>query len=232
MQIHELNTKALTDPAYVAFDDGTDTYKADFKEVIDDAVAEAFSSADVSDGIVDYTSGDSDSPSSWSNVSVLTSGLSLKTLFERISTMIKNVRYIWNKFGTTNISSIGDGTVTGAISTINDNVNRNDALSLTKNASYIGDFSNNSYRMAGHIVLINGYFKFASTSVPNASTLFTLPSGYNFKCRQYIPISNNEFTINVNLEVRENTNIIRTGTSLVNLNTNHYYYFCFIADVI
>lgn len=30
MEIHELNTKTLTDPAYVALDDGTDTYKLDF----------------------------------------------------------------------------------------------------------------------------------------------------------------------------------------------------------
>ena len=43
MQIHELNTKALTDPAYVPFDDGIDTYKADFKTIIDDAVAAAYS---------------------------------------------------------------------------------------------------------------------------------------------------------------------------------------------
>ena len=137
MQIHELNTKALTDPAYVPFDDGTDTYKADFKEVIDDAVAEAFSSADVSGGVVDYTSGDSSSPSSWTDVSVMSSGSTLATLMNRISTMVKNVRYLWSLIGSssiTNVSStiteaigntsitgIGNGTVTGAISALNGN---------------------------------------------------------------------------------------------------------------
>ena len=45
MEIHELNTKALTDPAYVAFDDGSDTYKANFKDIIDDAAADAVEDA-------------------------------------------------------------------------------------------------------------------------------------------------------------------------------------------
>ena len=56
MEIHDLNTKPITDPAWVAFDDGTDTYKADFSTIIDAAVAEAFSAADVSGGVVNYTS--------------------------------------------------------------------------------------------------------------------------------------------------------------------------------
>ena len=94
MQIHELNTKALTDPAYIAFDDGTDTYKADFNQVIDDAVAEAFTSADVSGGVVNYTSGDAASPTAWTDVSVISSGSTLATLMNRISTMVKNVRYL------------------------------------------------------------------------------------------------------------------------------------------
>lgn len=34
MEIHELNTKALTDPGYVAVDDGTDTYKADLNNLL------------------------------------------------------------------------------------------------------------------------------------------------------------------------------------------------------
>lgn len=121
MQIHDLNTKALTDPAYVAFDDGTDTYKADFKAEIDNAAADAVADADLTDNTVAFTSGDAASPTNWTAVSVLTSGLTIKVLFNRISTMIKNVRWLYSKLGTTNISSIGDGTVTGAISSLNSN---------------------------------------------------------------------------------------------------------------
>lgn len=119
MQIHDLNTKALTDPAYVAFDDGTDTYKADFKAEIDNAAADAVADADLTDNTVAFTSGDATSPTAWTAVSVLTSGLTIKVLFNRISTMIKNVRWLYSKLGTTDISSIGGGTVTGAISSLN-----------------------------------------------------------------------------------------------------------------
>ena len=121
MQIHDLNTKALTNPAYVAFDDGTDTYKADFKAEIDNAAADAVADTDLTENTVAFTSGDAASPTAWTAVNVLTSGLTIKVLFNRISTMIKNVRWLYSKLGTTDISSIGGGTVTGAISSLNSN---------------------------------------------------------------------------------------------------------------
>ena len=136
------------------------------------------------------------------------------------------------------VTAIDNGTSTRkysigtAINTLNGNINRNDLLSLTKNSSYIGDFTNASYRLSGHIAMLNGFFRFSTTSVPQASTLFTLPSGNTFKCRQYIQIANNDFSSNVTLEVRENTDIIRAGTAFENLSTNKYYYFCFITDFV
>lgn len=119
MEIHELNTKALTDPAYVPFDDGTDTYKAEFNEVVENAANAAVAAADLTNNSVAFTSGDAASPTAWSSVSVITSGSTLATLFNRISTMVKNVRWLYSKLGTTDISSIGGGTVTGAISALN-----------------------------------------------------------------------------------------------------------------
>lgn len=122
MEIHELNTKALTDPAYVPFDDGTDTYKAEFNEVVEDAANAAVAEADLTNNPVAFTSGDAASPTAWSDVSVITTGSTLATLFNRISTMVKNVRWLYSKLGTTDISSIGGGTVTGAISALNGNI--------------------------------------------------------------------------------------------------------------
>lgn len=122
MEIHELNTKALTDPAYVPFDDGTDTYKAEFNEVVENAANAAVAAADLTNNSVAFTSGDAASPTAWSSVSVITSGSTLATLFNRISTMVKNVRWLYSKLGTTDISSIGGGTVTGAISALNGNL--------------------------------------------------------------------------------------------------------------
>ena len=67
-----------------------------------------FTSNDVSDG----------NATSWTSVTALTSGITHATFFQRVSQMFKNVRYLYKMIGTTDISSIGDGTTTGAISTI------------------------------------------------------------------------------------------------------------------
>lgn len=114
MEIHDLNTKPITNPAWVAFDDGTDTYKADFSTIIDEAVAEAFSAADVSGGVVEFDSADALNPTDWTDTSLLTSGSTLKVLLERISAMIKNIRYFRSLIGSTAIT----GTITDNVSAL------------------------------------------------------------------------------------------------------------------
>lgn len=69
----------------------------------------SFTSSDVADG----------SAPSWTNVATLTSGETHTSIFAKVSQMFKNVRYLYKMFGTTDISSIGGGTVTGAISSQN-----------------------------------------------------------------------------------------------------------------
>ena len=69
----------------------------------------SFTSSDVADG----------SASSWTSVATLTSGEKHTSLFAKVSQMFKNVRYLYKMLGTTDISSIGGGTVTGAISSQN-----------------------------------------------------------------------------------------------------------------
>lgn len=71
-----------------------------------------FISDDVADDDVTIYTG-------WGTVKKLTSGLSLSTLFSRISQMFRNVRWLYKMLGTTDISTIGNGTVTGAISSLN-----------------------------------------------------------------------------------------------------------------
>lgn len=144
MEIHELNTKALTDPAYVPFDDGTDTYKAEFNEVVEDAANAAVAAADLTNNSVAFTSGDAASPTAWSSVSVITSGSTLATLFNRISTMVKNVRWLYSKLGTTDISSIGGGTVTGAISALNGKISYFDVSVTTGTEQYSGMYYANA----------------------------------------------------------------------------------------
>lgn len=71
----------------------------------------------INDAAPTYTSGDAASPTAWSSVSVITSGLSLGTLLNRVTTMIKNVRWLYGRIGTTDISALGT-TITGAISAV------------------------------------------------------------------------------------------------------------------
>lgn len=143
MWISELNTKELTDPAYVAFDDGEDTYKTEFNECVENAANAAVAAADLTENEVAFTSGDAASPTAWSSVSVLTSGSTLATLFNRISTMIKNVRWLYSKLGTTDISSIGNGTVTGALSTLNGKLGNLNFAYVSKTVIIAAGSSNN-----------------------------------------------------------------------------------------
>lgn len=86
----------------------------------------SFTSSDVADG----------SASAWTSVATLTSGEKHTSLFAKVSQMFKNVRYLYKMLGTTDISSIGGGTVTGAISS------QNDAFTKHKNS---GDHDSRYY---------------------------------------------------------------------------------------
>ena len=65
-----------------------------------------------------YSSGDSASPSEWSTVDSIASTDTNSSIFNKITTMVKNVRWLYTKLGTTDISGIGDGTVTGGLSSL------------------------------------------------------------------------------------------------------------------
>ena len=73
-----------------------------------------YTNSDTKDNVATFTSNDG-SGDEWSEVETLVSGEKHSSIFSKISTMFKNIRYLFNKLGTTDISSIGDGTTTGAI---------------------------------------------------------------------------------------------------------------------
>ena len=68
---------------------------------------------------VTFSSGDATSPSGWADIEVMTSGEKHSSLFRKMSLAVKNLRYLWRLLGTTSLAGIGDGTVTGAISSLN-----------------------------------------------------------------------------------------------------------------
>ena len=85
-----------------------------------------FTSSDVADG----------SASAWTSVSKLSSGEKHSSIFAKVSQMFKNVRYLYKMLGTTDISKIGNGTCTGAISSLNDGLANKSYIKITK-----GDWS-------------------------------------------------------------------------------------------
>lgn len=82
---------------------------------------------DLKDNVVEFTSADcgEDGDAAQLTVAKLTSGETLKSMLNKVSRMFTNVRYILRLLGNTDISSesvkIGDGTITGALSTLNSN---------------------------------------------------------------------------------------------------------------
>lgn len=107
----------------------------------------------------DSTTGDSTAPA------LLTSGETHASIFSKVSTIFKNVRWLLSKMGTTDISSLGDGTVTGALSTLNSNIGgKQNTLDspLFYRGTIKGDM--NSYNTRSY----NGYYYIATTAPPNA----------------------------------------------------------------
>lgn len=90
---------------------------------------ESFLDGDTANNTVSYTSEDATNAAVWTEVSTLVSGEKHSSIFNKISKMFKNVRYLWKLLGTTDISSIGNGTVTGAVNSLNGNfANANTAI--------------------------------------------------------------------------------------------------------
>lgn len=59
------------------------------------------------------------SSTGWTDANPITLGEKFQSAMTKISTMIKNLKWIYKFIGSTDISSIGNGTITNAISTIN-----------------------------------------------------------------------------------------------------------------
>lgn len=75
-----------------------------------------FTSSDVPDSSVTKDTG-------WTTSGALSSGETHESFMTKISRMIKNIRWLYKLIGTTDISSIGNGTITGGLSSLNDSLN-------------------------------------------------------------------------------------------------------------
>ena len=84
------------------------------------------------DNTVTFTSNDSLTGDS-TPPALLTSGETHASILSKVSTIFKNVRWLLSKMGTTDISAIGNGTVTGALSTLDSNKQDSDTAITTSN---------------------------------------------------------------------------------------------------
>lgn len=81
---------------------------------------------DSKDNTASFTSADSLTPAAWADVPVLATGEKHSSILNKISTMFRNIRWLYKMLGTTNIASIGGGTLTGAISKLNTDLSYKD----------------------------------------------------------------------------------------------------------
>lgn len=97
MQIHELGTRTPDTSDYIALDTGTQTYKST-----------------VGNLKPQYTSYDTASPTSWVNVDPVGSHSRISLVFERLTYMFRNIRYLWKLIGSGDFSNVAE-TISGAI---------------------------------------------------------------------------------------------------------------------
>ena len=118
---------------------------------------------DSKDNTVSFTSADSTSPTAWTDVAALASGEKHSSLFNKISTMFKNVRYLYKMLGTTDISGIDNGTVTGGLSELNSNLDTLEygevagGKNLFRNYDYMGSYAFIDETYNGYPVIHSGY---------------------------------------------------------------------------
>lgn len=74
-----------------------------------------FTSSDAADSDVTKSTG-------WETVAPLVSGETHASFMTKFSTLVKNLRWLYKMLGTKDISSIGDGTVTGGLTSLNDSL--------------------------------------------------------------------------------------------------------------
>ena len=84
----------------------------------------SFTSSDEADSDVTKSTG-------WATVAPLESGETHESFMTKFSKIVKNLRWLYKLIGTTDISSIGDGTVTKALSVLN----ANDVKSITRSGT-------------------------------------------------------------------------------------------------
>lgn len=149
---------------------------------------------DSQDNTVTFTSNDSLTGDSTAPA-LLTSGETHASILSKVSTVFKNVRWLLSKMGTTDISTLGDGTVTGALSTLNSNIGTKLSNTDIKISSktytitsltewwgmYAWDTSYSDIGIPNNAKIISAYVGTCSGNAPLCATRFYNTSATNIR---------------------------------------------------
>lgn len=116
----------------------------------------------------------------WTNAEPVTLGDKFQSAMTKISTMIKNLKWIYKFIGSTDISSIGDGTITNAISTLSSNkLNASDVKTSLTDTSTTHALSTASGKALNQAItsLINAFSWKNLPAVTGGNTI-TLPANW------------------------------------------------------
>ena len=96
------------------------TYRQGLVNLTPEEIGALPEDGDSAENTVTFGTADAAEANVWTDVDVLVGGEKHKSILKKVSTMFKNVRYLYKMLGTTDISAIGGGTVTGAIASQNE----------------------------------------------------------------------------------------------------------------
>lgn len=210
----DANNYAILSKSYASGGTGTrdneDTDNAKYYKEQAENLIGSMVTGDASENTVTFTSYDEPNPSDVTDVPEFTSGEKIKQLMSKISAGIKNIRYLINLLGNIDISTLGDGTVTGAIDTLNKSLS-DKQNTITGAASTIAAknlttsrvlVSNSSGKVAVSDITetelnyldgatsniqtqINSFSAFSTTSLVANTSLINSSLGYGSVCYKY-----------------------------------------------
>lgn len=181
--------------------------------------AVASSGGEVADTVVTFTSNDCghDGDTALLEIDKLATGEKISALMQKISRAFTNMRYIIKLLGTKDISGIGDGTVTGAINTLNSNLD----FEVTWNANLLGSSESQIATKSVNTVYIQKSVYGTGTqsmAINTAIEVGAIPSDYAPNASTYYPIFGNNIS-GGNQKVIGVGTVTSTGKIFVYLNS-------------
>ena len=201
--IGQLNSMTPSSTTELAIYDGSSTGKATVSSLLDTEnlvyADDAMSPGSTAE--LDFESEDTSlTPSSTTSVDLLQGTDGWSQRFVKVSQMFKNIRWILKKIGSTDITTIdSNGTLTGAISTLNMNLDHN------KLHPWVQLIDGIQYAPEGNHVFIR--LNITTSVTTSFNTLATLPSGHRPSFNQYFRVIGSNGTGDITILVNTSGNI-------------------------